>query len=1213
MNESQSDASAATPSPIPDQLGARRRTKRIRIASRLGVGFIALAAIVAAVFSLLPNPSALAAASALSGKTITQVVTGGDHSCALTSDGAVSCWGSNNHGQLGNNTTTSRSLATAVTTLGTPLAGKVVTQVSVGGSFTCALTAGNANSDPVELPVVACWGDNTHGQLGNGTTDDALVPTAITTSSTPLSAKTITAITTGSQHVCALASDSTLACWGLQTSGRLGNGETSATDVETPTAVTTSGTDISGLTVTAISAGDAHTCVRTSSNVIACWGVNGSGQLGDNSTTTRSTPVATAVADTPLDGLAIAGISAGGAHTCAVSVSGIVACWGENGDNELGDGTTDNSSVPISPTLTATPIATSTILSVSSGVKDTCVVATGGAVSCWGNNGTGSVGDNTTTTRAVPTAVVTTGTALAGKSVVTVSAGNRTACALTSDGTAACWGDNSDGKIGDGTTTQRNVPTAVITNPLVSVDSIDGQRTGVSAYGRIGEVLTVSGSWWDGSQASGDFTVTIGGVTAAGQSLETDSSGVLSGTITVPATAATGAGSLVIANGTDTVTRSFYVLGTRTVTLSPTSGVPGTVTAVTATNFDPVTDVQIRGLTSTSGPTVSDDTPVDTTTTSTGTLASTNFTVNDYQTVSIEVREKFSTGGLTGDYARAAFTVPPVTVAGTAVSGQRSGVIAYGRPGQVVSVTGSYWPLSLTSSDFTAAFCDSSGDNCDSNATKSLSTSSIGALSGTVTIPSNASTGARTLKVTNAGRSALFDFTVLGVRSVTLSPTSGGLGTLVSVTASNFDPSAFVTVQGVRNTTGPVNSGDVPVAGFTGSDGSLSSTGITINDRVTTAIEVFEDSPAGDPETDRAFASYSTLTAVLVIDSVTGQRSGVSGYARKADVINVSGTGWAVNKPSSGITALLCQSDGTGCDPAATSSLSTNGSGDLTGTVTVPSGATTGSRAVKIVATSSNAFAPITILGNRTVTVISTPKPLGEAVQVTASNFDPGASVLIKSASSVSGASPTYTADTAVAATIDNTGALSATSFTLSTPGSIVVVENDADANSAVDWAAANYNALVPGTTLSVQAYVTGSNPTNGVVDFGSLVTPLSPTTLTGSLNRLQVVDQRNGSLGWSLTASLTNFVGNAASMSNSVVTITPSCSVVGSASASGIAPGTAAQSLSEQVLLCEKDATQNDGGTTSGVYNVSGSMALTVPAFQKAGTYTAILTVSLA
>ena len=110
----------------------------------------------------------------------------------------------------------------------------------------------------------------------------------------------------------------------------------------------------------------------------------------------------------------------------------------------------------------------------------------------------------------------------------------------------------------------------------------------------------------------------------------------------------------------------------------------------------------------------------------------------------------------------------------------------------------------------TAAFCQTNGSGCDATATSSLSTDGAGVLSGTVDVPASPTLGARALKVTNGARSALFPITLLGTRTVSLSPASGGLGTVVSVTASQFDPTAAVTIQGLRNIVGPVVSTDAP-------------------------------------------------------------------------------------------------------------------------------------------------------------------------------------------------------------------------------------------------------------------------------------------------------------------------------------------------------------------------------------------------------------------
>ena len=507
-------------------------------------------------------------------------------------------------------------------------------------------------------------------------------------------------------------------------------------------------------------------------------------------------------------------------------------------------------------------------------------MATDGTTACWGSNGNGRLGDGTTTTRTVPTAITTAGTPLAGKVVAKTSAGTAFTCAVSTDNVAVCWGLDTNGRLGDGTTTNRLVATAVITNPLVSISSISGQRAGVTAYGRSTDVLTLTGTWWNASVTVGGFTVTVGGATAA-NTLVTNAAGTMSGTVTVPAGATPGLGNVIITQGTDVVSRPFNVLGTRTVNVSPTSGVPGTVVGVSAANFDPLAAVEIRGLTNLIGPVASSDTPVAAAITSVGTLTSTNFTVNDPATAALEVRETAPNGNPAVDNANAPFVVPALTVSAASIAGQRGGVTDFARGTDVITATGANWPASLASPALVAEFCQSDGSACDAPAAPSaLTTNAGGDLSGTVTVPANATTGSRALKVTNGSRFALFPLTVLGTRAMTLSPTSGGLGTAVAVEASEFDPTAAVTIQGVRNLVGPVNSSDPPVAASINASGALASTNYTVNDALTTTILVSEDAPDGDPAVDRASAAFSPLTAVATITSITGQRAGVNGYAR---------------------------------------------------------------------------------------------------------------------------------------------------------------------------------------------------------------------------------------------------------------------------------------------------------------------------------------------
>jgi len=363
--------------------------------------------------------------------TDTTLSSGGYHTCAILDNGSVSCWGYNGEGQLGDGTTTVRTTPNSTSSLGT---GRTAVAISSGEWHACAL---------LDDGSVSCWGKNNDGQLGDGTTIDRLTPTQTSNLGT---GRTAVAISSGYAHTCAILDDGSVSCWGSNSYGELGDGTT--TDQNSPTQTSSLGT---GRTAVAISSGAFHTCAIIDDGSVSCWGRNNDGQLGDGTTTDQNSPTQTLSLGT---GRTAVAIYSGYKHTCAIIDDGSVSCWGRNNDGQLGDGTTTDRSTP---TQTLSLGTGRTAVAISSGKNHICAILDDGSVSCWGNNVVGQLGAGTNTERNRPTQTSSLGT---GRTAVAISSGNRHhTCAILDDGSVSCWGHNYFGELGDGTTTDRNSPT----------------------------------------------------------------------------------------------------------------------------------------------------------------------------------------------------------------------------------------------------------------------------------------------------------------------------------------------------------------------------------------------------------------------------------------------------------------------------------------------------------------------------------------------------------------------------------------------------------------------------------------------------------------------------------------------------------------------------------------------------------------------------------
>ena len=348
------------------------------------------------------------------------IAAGNSHTCALTTSGGVKCWGANWSGQLGDGTWASWDTPVDVIGLGSG-----VRAIAAGGSHTCALTAGGS---------VKCWGSNGSGQLGDGTTMWRATPVDVSGLGSG-----VVAIAAGGWHTCALTMGGGVKCWGWNYYGQLGDGTT--TDRTTPV-------DVSGLGsgVVAIAAGNDHTCALTAGGGVKCWGLNGSGQLGDGTTTNRNMPV-----DVSGLGSGVSAIAAGDRHTCALTAGGGVKCWGSNLYGQLGDGTTTSRNMPVDVSGFA-----SGVVAIAAGGFHTCALTAGGGVKCWGGNWYGQLGDGTTRSRTTPMDV-----AELWSGVSATAAGESHTCAIRAAG-VKCWGANLYGQLGDGELGYSTVPVDVI-------------------------------------------------------------------------------------------------------------------------------------------------------------------------------------------------------------------------------------------------------------------------------------------------------------------------------------------------------------------------------------------------------------------------------------------------------------------------------------------------------------------------------------------------------------------------------------------------------------------------------------------------------------------------------------------------------------------------------------------------------------------------------
>ncbi len=425
----------------------------MRISLRL-LSLVIVSLLMSALASGLTLQSAVSAATPGTGS----LGTASYDSCALK-NGQAYCWGWNDEGQLGNGTDTESDLPVAVDTSGL-LAGKTLNQVSTGNSSSCALDSSGA---------AYCWGDNGSGQLGDGNFTSSATPVAV---GGVLAGHTLTQIGVGDDYACALDSTGAVYCWGANDEGQLGDGSEGPIEgSDVPVAVEANGV-LAGKAITQISVATYDVCVLDAAGAAYCWGFNFEGEFGNGTYGGSDVPVAGASGGA-LAGVPLSQIAMGERGACALDMAGHAYCWGEGDYGELGDGNTNNSTLPVAVD-TSGVLAGQSLSQIAVNTWNACAVSQAGAAYCWGDNSYGQLGNGSSVEGSdVPVAVDASGV-LSGVKLTQATVGYQQVCAEDAGDAVYCWGGNGEGQLGDGSTISSSVPVVVGPPPPTGVQARPG-------------------------------------------------------------------------------------------------------------------------------------------------------------------------------------------------------------------------------------------------------------------------------------------------------------------------------------------------------------------------------------------------------------------------------------------------------------------------------------------------------------------------------------------------------------------------------------------------------------------------------------------------------------------------------------------------------------------------------------------------------------------
>ena len=286
-------------------------------------------------------------------------------------------------------------------------------------------------------------GFNGQGELGTGDTDNRSTPSPVSVSA--LSTRDFVSVTAGGSQSCALTATGIPYCWGRNGDGQLGNGNTTQQNPPTPVSISALP---AGTTFSAITAGDAHTCAVTASGIPYCWGSGLNGRLGTGNETSRTSPSPVSTSAL-LAGVRFSTITAGFAHTCALTTAGVAYCWGSTNQGQIGSGNAIQQMSPTPVSISALPSGTA-FSTLTAAKGHTCALTTAGVPYCWGDNSLGALGSGAVVVDRLSPVAVSISALPTGTMFSAIDTGELHTCALTTTGTPYCWGGESDGQLGDG-------------------------------------------------------------------------------------------------------------------------------------------------------------------------------------------------------------------------------------------------------------------------------------------------------------------------------------------------------------------------------------------------------------------------------------------------------------------------------------------------------------------------------------------------------------------------------------------------------------------------------------------------------------------------------------------------------------------------------------------------------------------------------------------